>query len=179
MNSIGILTGGGIGRALAHWIAMGKPDMDVTGMNVNRGRDFQMNPLYRRNRTEESLGLVYKCHYPNYSNTTARGVKKSPFHDRLAAAGACFKEVSGWESPDWFAPAGVEPTVEKLSWGKESYFPFWQQEHQACREAVILMDMSFMSKFSVEGRDAGKLLSHLSANQVNFSLQSLFLCLLL
>ena len=37
------------------------------------------------------------------SLSTARGVRKSPFHDRLAAAGAYFREVSGWESPDWYA----------------------------------------------------------------------------
>jgi hypothetical protein len=36
MNSIGILTGGGIGRLLAHWIAHGQPDMDVTGINIDR-----------------------------------------------------------------------------------------------------------------------------------------------
>ena len=32
LNSIGILTGGGIGRLLAHWIVNGTPDMDVTGL---------------------------------------------------------------------------------------------------------------------------------------------------
>jgi len=31
MNSIGILSGGGIGRLIAHWIVNGQPDMDVTG----------------------------------------------------------------------------------------------------------------------------------------------------
>jgi len=35
------------------------------------------------------------------------------------------------------------------------------------RENVALMDMSFMSKFLVQGRDAGKVLNTISANQVN------------
>ena len=30
LNSIGILTGGGMGRVLAHWIMTGSPDVDVT-----------------------------------------------------------------------------------------------------------------------------------------------------
>ena len=30
LNSIGILTGGGIGRLVASWIMTGKPDMDVS-----------------------------------------------------------------------------------------------------------------------------------------------------
>jgi glycine/D-amino acid oxidase-like deaminating enzyme len=36
MNSIGILTGGGVGRLMANWIVNGEPDMDVTGMSPAR-----------------------------------------------------------------------------------------------------------------------------------------------
>ena len=84
-------------------------------------------------------------------------MKKSAVHDRLAAKGAYFKDVSGWEGPDWYAPHGVEPKVEKLSFGRQNWFPYWKAEHDACREGVILMDMSFMAKFLVQGRDAGKI----------------------
>ena len=31
LNSIGILSAGGLGRILAHWILKGSPDVDVTG----------------------------------------------------------------------------------------------------------------------------------------------------
>jgi 4-methylaminobutanoate oxidase (formaldehyde-forming) len=167
LNSIGILTGGGIGRLLAYWIVTGTPDMDVTGINVDRLHRYQANPEYRRARTIESLGLVYKCHYPTMSPQTARGVKRSAVHDRLAAAGAYFRDVSGWEGADWYAPAGHEPRVERLSWGRENWFPWWEAEHRAAREAVILMDMSFMSKFLVQGRDSGRVLNYISANNVD------------
>ena len=76
-----------MGRVLAHWIINGTADVDVTGFNIDRLHKYQANPEYRRRRTVESLGLVYKCHYPTMSPQTARGAKKSPFHDRLAAAG--------------------------------------------------------------------------------------------
>ena len=167
LNSIGILTAGGIGRLLAHWIVTGTPDMDVTGLNIDRLHRYQANPEYRRARTIESLGLVYKCHYPTLSPQTARGVKRSAVHDRLAAAGAWFRDVSGWEGADWYAPAGHEPKVEKLSWGRENWFPWWEAEHRAAREGVILMDMSFMSKLLVQGRDAGRVLNYISANNVD------------
>ena len=75
LNSIGILTGGGLGRVLAHWIVHGSADVDVTGFNIDRLHTYQANPEYRRTRTVESLGLVYKCHYPWMSLTTARGVQ--------------------------------------------------------------------------------------------------------
>ena len=167
LNSIGILTGGGLGRVLAHWIINGRPDVDVTGFNIDRLQTYQANREYRAKRTVEALGMVYQCHYPTRSMQSARGAKLSPLHDRLQAVGAYFKDVSGWEGPDWYAPTGVEARVERLSWGRENWFPYWESEHRAAREGVILMDMSFMSKFLVEGRDAALLLEHLSANRVD------------
>ncbi len=167
LNSIGVLTGGGIGRVLAHWIVDGSPDVDVTAFNIDRLHPTQANPEYRRARTVESLGLVYKCHYPAMSLNTARGVRRSPFHERLAQAGAYFREVSGWESPDWYGPPGSEPDPGPLTWGRPRWFANWQREHQAAREDVILMDMSFMGKFLVQGRDAGRCLNRISGNQVD------------
>jgi glycine cleavage system aminomethyltransferase T/glycine/D-amino acid oxidase-like deaminating enzyme len=167
LNSIGIIMGGGLGRVIAHWIINGTPDVDIAGFNIDRLHVYQNTSEYRKHRTVESLGMVYKCHYPTMSYQTARGAKKSPFHDRLAAQGAYFRDVSGWEGADWYAPAGFEPKVDKLSWGRENWFPWWEAEHKAAREGVILMDMSFMSKFKVQGRDAGKVLNHISANNVD------------
>lgn len=167
LNSIGILTGGGMGRVIANWIMTGTPDVDVTGFNIDRLHPYQNNPTYRKLRTVESLGLVYKTHYPYKSLETARGAKRSPFHDRLAAKGAYFKDVSGWEGADWYAPAGIEPKIEKHSFGREKWFEYWKAEHEAARNGVILMDMSFMSKFLVQGRDAGKVLNTISANHVD------------
>ena len=167
LNSIGILTAGGLGRVMAHWIINGSPDVDVTGFNIDRLHVYQNTPDYRSHRTVESLGMVYKCHYPTMSHKTARGAKRSPFHERLVAKGAYFRDVSGWEGADWYAPVGFEAKVEKLSWGRENWFPWWEAEHRAAREGVVLMDMSFMSKFYVQGRDAGKVLNQISANDVD------------
>lgn len=167
LNSVGIITGGGLGRLLAHWIVEGRPDADVTGINIDRFHPYQCNPEYRRRRAYESLGQVYQCHYPDKPWETARGAKRSPFHGRLAARGAYFRDVSGWESPAWYAPEGEAPRIERLSWGRQNWFPWWEAEHRACREGVILMDMSFMGKFLVQGRDAGEYLDYLSANAVN------------
>ena len=68
--------------------------------------------------------MVYKCHYPTMTPQTARGVKTSA-DPRPAGRrrGAYFRDVSGWEGADWYAPAGHEPKVEKLSWGRENWFP--------------------------------------------------------
>jgi 4-methylaminobutanoate oxidase (formaldehyde-forming) len=167
LNSIGILTGGGLGRALAHWIVDGRPDIDITGINIDRLHRYQANPEYRATRTVESLGMVYQCHYPTRSMQTARGAKTSAFHDRLVAQGAYFRDVSGWEGADWYAGEGAVADPGPLTWGRPAWFDRWAAEHKAAREDVIAMDMSFMSKFLVQGRDAGRLLEHLSANHVD------------
>jgi heterotetrameric sarcosine oxidase gamma subunit len=167
LNSIGILTGGGIGRLLAHWIVDGRADMDITGINIDRLHAYQTNPEYRATRTVEALGQTYACHYPTKAMQTARGVKTSALHDRLADQGAYFRDVSGWEGPDWYAGEGVTPTVDRLSWGRERWFTHWEAEHCAVRSSVGLIDMSFMSKFRVQGRDAGPFLNHISAGHVD------------
>jgi heterotetrameric sarcosine oxidase gamma subunit len=172
LNSIGILTGGGIGRVIAQWIADGRPDVDVTAMNIDRLHPYQANPEYRATRTVESLGMVYETHFPGRPMRTARGAKVSPIHQRLVEQRAYFRDVSGWEGADWYAPEGAvpegaAPEAGPLSWGRQDWFGYWEAEHHATRTGVILMDMAFMAKFGVQGRDAGRVLEQVSANHVN------------
>jgi len=167
LNSIGILSGPGVGRLLAHWIKTGLPDMDVTQMNVDRFQRFQCTPAFRSARCEETLGNVYKTHYPHKPAKTARGAKRTPLYASLAAKGAAFRDVSGWECADWFSPTEAGRRVEPLSWGRHHWFETWAAEHRACREGCGLFDMSFMSKFRVQGPDAGRLLDWLSTSRVD------------
>ncbi len=166
LNSVGITTGPGMGRTIARWIVNGYPDVDVSWCNIDRFQPYQGNREYRAQRTVEALGLVYAAHYPTRPLLTARDAKRSPFHQRLAARGACFRDVSGFEGADWYAPPGVEPHTGELSWGRMHWFPYWEAEHKATREGVVLMDMSFMCKFLLQGRDAGRVIDHISANDV-------------
>ncbi|MBL8956202.1 MAG: GcvT family protein [Myxococcaceae bacterium] len=167
LNSIGILTGGGLGRAVAQWVVDGHPDVDVTGMHIDRLEPYQSTPAYRRTRTVESLGLVYTCHYPFKPMKTARDARRTPLYVELEKQGAFFRDVSGWETPDWYAGPGQKADAGPLSFGRPSWWPQWQAEHRAAREGVVVMDMSFMSKFKVAGRDAGHILNQLSANDVD------------
>ena len=170
LNSVGILTGGGIGKTLAQWIknnGISPIDVDTTGININRFHKYQANRKYREERVTESLGNTYRLLYPDHQPHTCRGAKKSILHDRLVAQNAYFKNVSGWESPNWYAPQGVKPEVDVESFGRAPWFSYWAAEHKACREGVALFDMSFMSKFLVQGYDAGKFLNWLSTANVD------------
>jgi len=110
-NSTGIASAPGATRALAEWIVEGAPTADLWDVDSRRFSRFQGSPRYLRDRTVESLGVLYAMHWPFRQPDTARGVRRSPLHDRLAARGACFGVVAGWERPNWYAPAGVEPQI--------------------------------------------------------------------
>jgi glycine cleavage system aminomethyltransferase T/glycine/D-amino acid oxidase-like deaminating enzyme len=166
MNSVGILSAGGLGRVIAEWIVSGDPGVDVTGFDVARFQPYQLAPAYRAERTTEILGTVYAAHTPGKQLHTQRGALLSPVHDRLVAAGGYLREVSGWESADWYAGAGQTPTAEP-TWCAAPWFEQWEHEHRAVREGAGLMDMSFMAKFLVEGPDAGASLARISAGDVD------------
>ena len=170
LNSLGILQGGGIGRLLAHWMIEGEPDMDVVEINIDRFQKYQTNRSYRRDRTVEIVGEMYKVHHPNDTFATARNVKRHVLHDRLSAAGACFVQSAGWEIADWYAREGQATEVERYTWDRQSSFENAAEEHRACREDVVLMDMSFMSKFLVQGRDALSSLQAISCNELDVPL---------
>jgi 4-methylaminobutanoate oxidase (formaldehyde-forming) len=139
--------------------------MDLWDVDIRRSMPFQRNKRYLRNRTVESLGLLYAMHWPYRQADTARGVRKSALHDRLLAAGACFGEVAGFERPNWFAPPGVTAAYE-YSYGRQNWFEYSGAEHRAVREAVGLFDQSSFAKFVVEGRDAEAVLNRISAADV-------------
>ncbi|MBW2388463.1 MAG: FAD-dependent oxidoreductase, partial [Deltaproteobacteria bacterium] len=167
LNSLGILQGGGIGRLMANWIIDGLPDLDVAELHIDRFQSYQTNRAYRSDRTKEIVGEMYKVHFANESFETARNVKRHILHDRLTDAGAFFVQSAGWEIADWYAPPGQEAKVEEYSWLRQNWFEYAAEEHRACREDVILMDMSFMSKFVVQGRDAQAALNYLSCNDLD------------
>ncbi|RLC71832.1 MAG: FAD-dependent oxidoreductase, partial [Chloroflexi bacterium] len=85
-NSLGILFGGGAGQVMAQWIVDGLPPVDVSGIDIARMMPFQNNPKYLHDRVVELLGWQY-ISWPNLQPETARNVRRSAMHDRLAAAG--------------------------------------------------------------------------------------------
>ena len=164
-NSLGILMGGGAGKVMAQWIKDGVPDVDVTEIDIARMLPFENTSKYVKDRAVEVLGFMFEDSYPNKQFKTARNIRKSAFHDRLADAGAYFGVYAGLEYPDWFAPKGIEPKVE-YSWGRQNWFEYSAAEHRATRENVTMLDYSVMGKVLVQGRDAEKYLNRICANNI-------------
>jgi glycine cleavage system aminomethyltransferase T/glycine/D-amino acid oxidase-like deaminating enzyme len=165
-NSIGIQSAGGAGMALARWITEGHAPLDLWDVDVRRNMRFQGNSAYLHDRTTEGLGLLYAMHWPFRQFETARNVRRSILHERLAQHNACFGEVCGWERANFFAPAGVEPRYG-YSWGRQNWFEWSAAEHLAVRNGVGVFDQSSFSKLLVQGRDAAAVLNRICNNNVD------------
>ena len=165
-NSIGIVSSGGAGMALAQWMNDGEPPFDLWEVDIRRAQPFQKNRAYLRDRVSETLGLLYADHFPYRQMATARGIRRSPLHEHLRARGAVFGEVAGNERANWFAKEGQEREY-RYSWKRQNWFENQREEHLAVRNGVGLFDMSSFGKIRVEGRDAMAFLNRLCANQMD------------
>ena len=166
LNSLGILSGGGVGCMLAHWIVDGVPPVDATPVAIDRTALYESSRRFRAERTVEQLGVLFgDAVWPSWKPATGRNVRRSVLHDRLAAAGGHFAQSAGWEFTEWFDPAGAT-AKPRLDFGRPAAHAIIGQEHAAVREAVGMIDMSLMAKLLVQGPDAGAVLSRLSANDV-------------
>ena len=165
-NSIGIVSSGGAGMALAHWLEDGEPPFDLWEVDIRRAQPFQRNRRYLRERVSETLGLLYADHYPNRQPETARGVRRSPVHEHLKAAGAVFGEMAGWERANWFAAPGQEREY-RYDWDGQNWFENHRAEHMALREGAGLLDMTSFGKIRVEGRDACAFLDRMCAGRID------------
>ena len=165
-NSVGIQSAGGVGWALADWIADRRPPMDLNSVDIRRALPFQADTDYLQERISESLGLLYAMHWPFRQYESARGQRLSPLHDRIAAAGAVFGETAGWERPNWYARAGQTAEYE-YSYGKQNWHDDMVQECLGVRETVGLFDQTSFAKFTVTGPDALAVLNTVSVADID------------
>jgi len=165
VNSTGIQSGSGAGKALADWIMSGYPKMDLSEMDPARIEDWQACDPYLQQRCPETLVLTYAMHWPGRQRKSARGLRRTPFYHAMKAHGAAYAEVQGWERPGWFAPDGVTPIYDH-SFHRPTWFPHMLAEQRAVREAAGLIDYSMLGKLMVEGRDAETFLQRACTNDM-------------
>ncbi|WP_420722816.1 GcvT family protein [Hwanghaeella sp. LZ110] len=165
-NSVGILSSGGVGKALAQWIHDGHAPFELADVDVRRMQPFQSNKTYLYDRTTETLGLLFQMHWPYRQYATARDVRRSPFHDRLLTIGASMTEAAGFERPGYFSTDQISSHIE-YSYGPQNWFGAAKQESLNTAENVTLFDQSCFVKFRLEGRDACAVLNRVSAGNVD------------
>jgi 4-methylaminobutanoate oxidase (formaldehyde-forming) len=105
-------------------------------------------------------------HWPFRQVETARGARRTPFHDQLLLQGACMGELGGWERANWYGEPGSTPRYE-YRFGHQNWFENTAAECQAVANAVALFDLSSMAKFMVQGRDACQVLNAISTAHID------------
>ena len=175
-SSIGLAWGGGAGQILAEWMTAGQTSQSTRSMDPRRYGDFA-DDTYIVERTKDEFMRRHDTPVPGKQFDSLRPVRRHALYDRLAAKGAVFGEVAGWERPRWFADTvGVE---DVNGWRRQDWHRNVAAEVKAVREAAGVIDLCAFAQFEVTGRDAAALLDRLSANKVPTKDGRIALCHLL
>jgi sarcosine dehydrogenase len=164
-NAFGIASGGGAGWVLAQWVVDGEAPLDLWVVDIRRFSGLHGNRDWVRDRTLEAYGKHYTVGFPHEEYESGRPRIVSPLYERLKEHRAVFGSKLGWERPNWFAPDGTEQR-DVYSMGRQNWFQAVGEEHRHVREKVGIFDQSSFAKYELTGKDAGKALDWICANDV-------------
>ncbi|MBI2460939.1 MAG: FAD-dependent oxidoreductase [Candidatus Rokubacteria bacterium] len=169
-EAVWITHAGGVGRAVAEWMAEGLPSWDLRECDLNRFHPHARTRAYIRARGAQQYREVYDIIHPLQQMEHPRNLRLTPFHRRFEEQGAVFFESAGWERPQWFEAntrllRGDEPP--RSGWEARYWSPIQAAEHRATREAVALYDLTPFTKIEVSGPGALAFLERLAANRID------------
>ncbi len=150
LNSIGIGSGGGVGKVTAEWMMQGHINEDLFIYDIKRFQNFHSDVNFIKERVTETLGDLYGMHWPYKQHKTSRNQKTLPYHEELKKAGACFGVSGGYERPMWFKLNGSGSDY-KYSYGYQNWYPAVNFETTNTKKNVGLFELSPFSKFDLVG----------------------------
>lgn len=161
----------GVADALARWLVLGEPGVDVHACELNRFDAVQLAPSYVEARSSRTFVEVYDILHPLDPPGDLRPLRTSPFHPRHVELGAVFTEAGGWERPRWFEANAALPEVARIprrtGWAARCWSPITGGEALVTRDRVALYDMTPLRRLSVTGPGALDLLQRLTTNDVS------------
>ena len=155
LNSIGIGSGGGVGKVTAEWLMTGHINEDIFNYDIKRFQKFHSDLGFIKERITETLGDLYGMHWPYKQHRTSRNIKKLPYHESLKSFGACFGESGGYERPMWFALDGEKAEYD-YSYNFQNWYPSVEYETDNTIKNVGLFDLTPFSKFEIKSNKAHK-----------------------
>ncbi len=165
LNSIGIGSGGGVGKVTAEWLMTGHINEDIFNYDIKRFQKFHSDLDFIKDRITESLGDLYGMHWPYKQHKTSRNIKKLPYHDELKSFGACFGVSAGYERPMWFALDGEKAEYE-YSYNYQNWYPSVEYETKNTLTNVGLYDLSPFSKFEIKSKKAHENLQRICTSNI-------------
>jgi len=168
MNSVGIMSSAGIGRALADWMVDKTAPMDLWEVDIARVDPKTSQPSHMKDRMKEAVSDLFTLHWPYKQPKAGRGLRKSALHDHWAKAGAVFGLTAGWERGLWYAKDEAERNLP-YSVGAQPWQKIVEREASVLRNGTALLDLSPFGKFDVSGKDATAFLNWIAAGQIDVS----------
>ena len=165
LNSIGIGSGGGVGKVTAEWLINGHINEDIFSYDIKRFQKFHSNIGFLKERITETLGDLYGMHWPYKQHKTSRNIKTLPYHDLLRGFGACFGVSGGYERPMWFALDG-EKAEYNYSYNNQNWYPSVEYETTNTVRNVGLYDLTPFSKFEIKSDKAHQELQKICTSNI-------------
>ncbi|RKF16770.1 FAD-dependent oxidoreductase [Roseovarius spongiae] len=166
MNSVGVMSSAGIGRALADWAADGAAPSDLWEVDVARADPRAAAPAHMAERMKEAVADLFALHWPYKQPVAGRGLRCSALHDRWAAAGAVFGVTGGWERGLWYARSADERALP-YSTGAQPWQPIAAREAAVMTQGTALLDLSPFTKLRMSGPGALAGLNALATAQMD------------
>ncbi len=165
LNSIGIGSGGGVGKVTAEWLMTGHINEDIFNYDIKRFQKYHSELGFIKERITESLGDLYGMHWPFKQHKTSRNIKKLPHHELLKSFGACFGVSGGYERPMWFALDGEKPEY-KYSYNYQNWYPSVEYETNNTIRNIGLYDLTPFSKFEIKSEKAHQELQKICTSDI-------------
>ena len=163
-NSIGIGSGGGAGKEVAELMIRGHNNQDLFSLDIKRFEKFNSSLKFIQKRATETLGNLFKIHWPYKQLETSRNIKLLPYHNQLKKLGACFGQMAGYERPMWFSKN--KKPIYKYSYGYQNWYESAKKECFNTRNNLSFFDLTPFAKFDIFGKNSHNQLQYLCANNV-------------
>jgi glycine cleavage system aminomethyltransferase T/glycine/D-amino acid oxidase-like deaminating enzyme len=175
--AVWIKEGPGVGRAVAEWMVLGEPEIDLQASDIARFYEHQKSVEHVRARASEGFNKTYGIVHPGEQWSSNRNVRLSPFHERERELGAVFYEAVGWERPHWYdcnrgllEEYGDGVTERQAEWDSRWWSPIINAEHLAMRDRAAMFDLTAFCIFDVVGPGALQCVQQVSMRQMDVKL---------
>jgi len=163
---VGITQSAAVGKAIAEWVTQDETEWDLSAWDPRRFGKWTTKE-YTSARAVQLYDLQYAIPFPHRLMDSGRPVNRTPLYEALAAKGAQFGQIGGWERAMWFDRGGNAYDTARLSFRDGEP---WQdevcRECEAVRDAVGVMDHGGFTKYEVSGTGAIAFIEHVICGTV-------------
>ena len=160
----GVGEGGGHGWLLAQQIVHGEACYDTWCLDPRRFTGHGNVELTALKAIEDYQN-EFRFHFPHEHRPAGRPIKTTPLTPVLAAEGAEFTVVNGWERVDYIKP--VTDFHPKLGFRFDETFDIVADEVANVRDNVGLCEVNGFNRFEISGGGAEKFLDRMICGRLN------------